>query len=533
MRFETSQNMRLGQQMRLAPRMIQSMEILQMPLAELQERIEQELESNATLELTEHDNPADLNGAAAATEAPSEPGSRDPDQTAELRVDATGQDDFARLDDFVADNPESTEADEPAPSRDDHRPDPRDSGLDSLSTLRVRGDADAKHEAMAAAPTRSASLGEQLLRQWGIADVEPPLRPLGELIIQSLDNDGYLRTPLETIADRAPAPMKPIAVDDLERAHTAVQFLLEPPGVAARDARECLLLQLDSLEDDDHPFRRLGDDAEHATALRVARELVEHHLDDLMQNRLPRISERTGLSLDDIKAGLALMRRLSLAPARRLIQEAPEPIIPDAVVEYDEDQDRYIAYLNERTLPALRINREYALMAKDREVPRHDRDFLKTNLSNAQFLIDAVEQRKRTLLRVIEVVVHEQREAFDLGWQAMKPLPMTGVAEQLGIHVATVSRAVADKHLETPRGIVPLRRFFTGGTQNEAGEDVSWDAIKAALKECIDAEDPASPLSDDALVDELKKRGLEIARRTVAKYRGQLGIPPARLRRKF
>lgn len=531
MRFETSQHMRLGQTMKLAPRMIQSMEILQMPLAELQERIEQELESNAVLEMAEIEAEPGAPGAPSA----SAEARADAAPNGELIVDeGSGKEDFARLDDFVADHPDATDGDEPS-ARNDRDTDRRDNGLESLSTMRVRGDEgrDAKHEAMAAAPSRSASLGEQLLRQWGVADVEPHLRPLGELLIQSLDNDGYLRTPLETVADRAPASMKPIAVADLERALAAVQLLLEPPGVAARDARECLLLQLDSLEDDDHPFRRVGDDAEHGRAVRVARELVEHHLDDLMQNRLPRISERTGLTLDDIKAGLALMRRLSLAPARRLVEEAPEPIIPDAIVEYDEDRDKYVAYLNERTLPALRINREYALMTRDREVPRHDREFLRTNLSNAQFLIDAVEQRKRTLLRVIEVVLEEQRDYFDLGPQALKPLPMTGVGERLGIHVATVSRAVADKFLETPRGIVPLRRFFTGGTQNEAGEDVSWDAIKAALQECIDAEDAASPLSDDALVEELKKRGLEIARRTVAKYRGQLGIPPARLRKKF
>lgn len=520
MRFETSQHMRLGQQMRLAPRMIQSMEILQMPLTELQERIEQELESNATLERAETEGEAPVAPEAEAS-------------AMELRVDDTGEEDFARLDAFVRDNPEATDGDEPTPGHNDHAADRRDAGLEALSTMRVRGDGDSKREAMAAAPGRSASLSEQLLRQWGLADVESGLRPLGELIIQHLDPDGYLRSPLETVADRAPEPLRPVSGVELGRALAAVQLLLEPPGVAARDARECLLLQLDALEDDEHPFRRQGDDEEHGRALRVARLLVEHHLDDLMQNRLPRISERTGLSLDEIKAGLALMRRLSLAPARRLVEEPPEPVIPDAIVEYDEDRDRYVAYLNERTLPALRINREYAMMSRDRGVPRHDREFLRTNLSNAQFLIDAVEQRKRTLLRVIEVVVEEQREAFDVGMQALRPLPMTLVAERLGIHVATVSRAVADKHVETPRGIVPLRRFFTGGTQNEAGEDVSWDAIRAALRECIDAEDPSSPLSDDALVDELKRRGLEIARRTVAKYRGQLGIPPARLRKKF
>jgi hypothetical protein len=265
----------------------------------------------------------------------------------------------------------------------------------------------------------------------------------------------------------------------------------------------------------------------------AARKIVLNHLDDLMQNRLPRISEKTGLSLEQIKESLVVLKRLSLTPARRLVDDAPPPIIPDAIVEYDPENDRYVAYLNETRMPNLRINQEYALLSKNKTLDKPGREFLKTNLNNAQWLIDAVQQRKRTLLRVINVVVDAQRDVFEQGIQALRPLPMTLVAEQLGIHVATVSRAVAEKYIQTPRGVLPLRKFFTGGTQNEAGEDVAWDAIKAALKDVVDNEDKAKPLSDEQLVDELKKRGLEIARRTVAKYRDQLKIPPARLRKTF
>src|SRR5262245_59388734 len=227
------------------------------------------------------------------------------------------------------------------------------------------------------------------------------------------------------------------------------------------------------------------------------------------------------------------MKKLSLSPARELVDESQPPIIPDAIVEFDEEQDRYIAYLNDTRLPNLRISKQYAEMARDRAVPKKDRDFLKTNMSNAQWLIDAVGQRRHTLLRVIGVVVEAQRDFFDYGPQALKPLPMTQVAEQLGIHVATVSRAVADKYILTPRGVVPLRGFFTGGTHTDTGEEVSWDAVKAALKEVVDAEDKSNPLSDDALAAEISKRGVEIARRTVAKYRDQLNIPAARLRKQF
>lgn len=543
MRFETSQQMKLGQHMKLAPRMIQSMEILQMPLIELEERIEQELEGNVTLEIVE---PGE--GEQQAIQQEQAEAKREEIEAGKpLSVDENaGAGEFERLDTFEESNPDAAENEYTAS---DHATAAQSASEDLDGSYRrpSRGDGerDAKMDAMAAAPARSASLVDQLRAQWALCEVEESLRPLGDLLISFLDDDGYLRTPLETIIDRAPVGvvdqdglLRPLnarpTMPELGRALKAVQLFLEPAGVAARDPRECLLLQLDALEDEGEslgwPHKTLG----------AARVLIEQHLDDLLQNRLPRVAEKTGMSLDEIKECLTLMRRLSLAPGRRLVDDAARPIVPDAIVEYDADSDRYIAYLNDTRLPNLRVNEEYAKLSKDRSVPTKDRDFLKTNLSNAQWLIDAVNQRKHTLLRVVRAVVDAQREFFDFGPQALKPLPMTLVAEQLGIHVATVSRAVAEKHLATPRGIVPLRKFFSGGLQTRAdeageggGEQMAWDAIKAALRSVIDAEDKATPLSDEALVDEMKKRGIDIARRTVAKYRDQLNIPTARLRKKF
>jgi RNA polymerase sigma-54 factor len=512
MRFETSQNMRLGQQMKLAPRVIQSMEILQMPLTELEERIEQELASNPTIEIAE-----------IAPDPESAPRQDGP-------VGGENTDDFSRLADFENANPDAAENTNESSGLLDGR-DRFDSYEPARASTRLDGERDGKMDAMAAAPARSASLGEQLRDQWALVEVDESLRHPGELIIAFLDADGYLRTPLETVREKSPPGRDGSTppVETFERALTAVQLFLEPTGVAARDARECLLLQLDALED----RMEWDSDEDRVDTLRVARTLVADHLDDLVQNRLPKIAEQEHVTLDQIKAGLELLRRLSLAPARRLVNETAEIIIPDAIVEYDEEHDRYIAYLNDTRLPNLRISKEYAEMIRDRDVPKKDRDFLKTNIGNAQWLIEAVEQRRRTLQRVLNVVVDAQREFFDYGPQAIKPLPMTQVGEQLGIHVATVSRAVADKHLQTPRGIVPLRRFFTGGTETASGEEISWDAIKAALQDVVEQEDKSKPLSDDALAKALEDRGIEIARRTVAKYRGQLGIPSARLRKQF
>lgn len=543
--------------MKLAPRMIQSMEILQMPLLQLEERIAQELESNVTLELVEGEAPeqvaedesGDDLGESAGEDAASgeegeggeavdtgdmEPGEgTSPAEDAELTVaDGGNSDDFERLDAFEGEVPELAQDDYGDPTL-------RERAMERLESYnqssRLDSEVDPKSEAMANTASRPISLIEQLREQWSLADVEPALKELGEQVIAYIEDDGYLRTPLETIIDRMPpgrggvdGSPKPTR-EQMERAVRAVQLLLEPAGVAARDVRECLLLQIDSMPPPSMDAK--AEDAQSQWA-RV-RMLVEQHLDDLAQNRLPRIAEKTGLTMAQIKRAMESMRTLSLAPARQLVSETPGIIIPDAIVEHDADQDRYVVYLNDRRTPNLRINQEYARLARDKTAAVPTREFVKKNLSNAMWLIDAVEQRRRTLLRVINVVVSAQREYFDYGPQSLRPLPMTQVADQLGVHVATVSRAVADKYLLTPRGVVPLRGFFTGGTQTDTGEEVSWDAVKAALKEVIDAEDRANPLSDDALAEELTKRGITIARRTVAKYRDQLGIPTARLRRTY
>ncbi len=514
MRFEASQHMRLGQQMKLAPRMIQSMEILQMPMAELEERIEQELENNATLEVAEGEG-----DAAAVKEEQQEREREERQEERPLTVDEqSGASDFERLESYEQTVPEVTANEYGTPDR--------TPAIEPVRRTVADGERDAKMDAMASAPARAASLTDQLLEQWSLAEVGDEVRPLGELIISFLDDDGFLRTPLETVADRAPAGSgrKP-SVADLERALPVVQEALDPPGIAARDVRESLLLQLDAPAGAEAP----GTPEDR----RIARLLIADHLDDLMHNRLPRIAERADMDFDSIRRGVEMMRKLSLAPGRRLVEEAQQPIIPDAIVEYDEEHDRYYAYLNESRLPNLRVNQQYAQMARDKQVTKRDREFIRTNLSNAQWLIDAVNQRRQTLLKVIGVVVEAQRDFFDYGPQALRPLPMTQVAEQLGIHVATVSRAVADKYLQTPRGVVALRRFFTGGLSTESGGEMSYDAVRAALEEVVAAEDKSRPLSDDALTAELRKRGIEIARRTVAKYRDQVGIPSARLRKTF
>jgi len=227
------------------------------------------------------------------------------------------------------------------------------------------------------------------------------------------------------------------------------------------------------------------------------------------------------------------MRRMDPRPGRRIAPEQAQVIVPDVMVEYDPVHDVYVAGLNRGRQPSLRINPQYRDLAKDRSEDKKTRQFVTTNMNNARWLIDSIEQRNNTLMRVVQSVLDVQRDFFDHGRQHLKPLPMIQVADQLGIHVGTVSRAVADKYMQTPRGIFPLRMFFSGGTESDSGQEMSWSAVQAKLKEVIDNEDAAKPFSDDQLVEELKKQGIEIARRTVAKYRQQLNIPPARRRKQF
>jgi RNA polymerase sigma-54 factor len=503
----------MSQTMRLAPRMIQSMEILQMPMLALQERIEQELESNIALEQVEPDGEALLDGEGAAVETETEADDRL--QRTELVVgEDSGQasaDEWQRLSDLETSYPQAFEEEHIAPP---------------YSPARSAGERDKKMDAMANIAARGASLTDQLLDQWKFAEVDPETSTVGERIIAYIDADGLLGADIATIADqnRTVPGVEPehLTLENWERALREVQTHVDPPGLAARSNQESFLLQIDALE-------AVDEDADHHW--NDVRLLIRDHWDDLLQNRLPKIAQKTQLPMDRIHGGLELMKRLKLSPGRDLVDVDVPPIIPDVIVDYDENSDQYVAALSDGLMPSLRISPRYEEMAKDKTVEQKTREFVGTNVRNAQWLIESINQRKNTLLRVVNVVLARQREYFDHGPQHLKPLPMIEVADQLGIHVGTVSRAVADKWLQTPRGLVALRKFFSGGTETQSGESMSWEAVKATLREIIDQEDKTAPMSDEALVDELKKRGIEIARRTVVKYRQQLDIPPARRRK--
>lgn len=501
-----STSMRMGQHQVLTPRMIQSMEILQLPLAQLEERIEQELQSNPVLEQAEGESePVTILDDSTP---PRDAEYTEAEKSLVVKEGSDHAEDFERL----AKIGEYLENEEFFTNDSHYRP----------SAGSYDGERDKKLDAMNNTAARSITLQEHLLGQWAFIECSPAVRIAGEQIINHIDADGYLRVDFDAVKKESKAPLTDA---DLTDALQLIQ-LLEPAGIGARDLKECLLLQLRAVEDDV--------DLAEGHDLDLERLLVREHLKDLEMNRYPQISKKVGRPIDDLKRAVSRLGRLHPHPGRQIGRDEAPAIVPDAIIYYDEDTDRYEIEMASDPSSSLHISALYRKMLKDRaHCDKKTREFLANNVRNARWLIESIEQRKGTIQRVIRAVVDAQREFFDRGPEFLKPLPMIHVADQLGIHVATVSRAVSEKWIQTPRGVFPLRRFFSGGTTSAEGEDMSWDAVKEKLKTIISSEDKKNPLNDDEIVIKLKEQGIDLARRTVAKYRKILNISTARQRREF
>jgi RNA polymerase sigma-54 factor len=481
MKLEMRGQMRLEQQMKLAPHMIQSMEILQLPLLALQERIEQELNSNPVLEADESAESEETAAETAEMEVQAESKS----QSAE---DYKGDD---RMDEEVRDYIEHRD-DYPRPRSDE--PDPKLAAMNNT----------------AAAPP---SLHDYLEDQWRMVEADEPVKRAGSMIIDYIDDRGYLSVRLEQLHSKDRTDFK---LEDLQKAIELVQKL-DPPGVGARDLKECLLIQIG--QDDDMSFERA---------------LVANHLDELLENRLPEIARKMNCSIEDLNLAIERLSKFDTSPGLQVGRNHNHAITADVVVDYSDETGEYTVRLAEDGLPRLRISDDYVKMAAGDKAGEKAKQFLQNNIRSAQWIIDAIQQRKNTLLKVTRSIVRRQREFFDRGQLYLRPLPMARVAEDVGVHIATVSRAVAGKYMQCSSGILPLRKFFSGGVEDTQGNEKSWEAIRARLQEIIDAEDKSRPFSDDQIKEKLAEAGITgLARRTIAKYRGLLKIPPARLRKKY
>ncbi len=480
----------MEQRMKLAPHMIQSMEILQLPILALQERIEQELNSNPVLEMTELSNPEEDNSNEQ------QPQDDIDDKDLVVNTDNNKVEDFERLESLGDGFKDYMNESGPYRKRDSS------------------DEPDKKLEAIKNTAALPQSLHEYLTEQWRLVDAEPAVKKAGDMIIDYIDNRGYLSVRLEQLHNKDKGDF---TIDDLNEALELVQKL-EPAGVGARDLRECLLIQM----------AQSGED------MSFESRLIAEHMNELLENKLPDIAKKMNCSIDEINRAIVRLSKLDTSPGMQIGRDQNHPITPDVIVELLDNTGQYSVRLADFDLPRLRVNDYYVKMAKNINTAEKTKKFLQNNLRSAQWIIDAIEQRKNTLLKVTKAIVNFQKDFFEKGQLYLRPLPMSKIADDVGVHLATISRAVAGKYVQCSWGILPLRKFFSGGTEDVNGSSLSWEAIRGKLQQIIDTEDKSTPLNDEQIREKLSEAGIKnLARRTVAKYRKLLNIPAARFRKKY
>ena len=370
-------------------------------------------------------------------------------------------------------------------------------------------DAQARRQHFFDSQTRPPTLQQHLLDQLSGSDITVRQRGIAVVVIGNIDEQGYLRATTAEISSQAGC-----LEEEAEKVIEVVQGF-EPAGVAARDLSECLLIQL------------------HRSGRQYSLEsrIVQHHLEELSRRKLPEIARQFHVSLKDVQEAAEAIARLEPRPGRPFSAEDEQTILPDVVVE--RDGDSYTVSLNDDEIPSLRIGDGYKDMLSQSNTDREVRDYLREKIRGGRFFIRCVQQRQHTLLNIAREIVERQRDFFDLGPAHLRPMTMSKVAQAVGVHETTVSRAVSGKYMVTPRGLFELKYFFTSGYTTDNGEAVSNESVRQAIAEIVRGEDSRHPLSDQDIVAMLSERGLPIARRTVAKYREQLGILPSHLRKSF
>ena len=357
----------------------------------------------------------------------------------------------------------------------------------------------------------AASLSDHLMWQLSLQTEDEKLKEIGGAIVGNLDDDGYLVASVEEIAAMGDWP-----VADVERALQHVQTF-DPIGVAARDLQECLWLQIRHLGLEGTPTEKI----------------VTEHLRLLQNHQVPEIARRLGMTIDDLKEHIEIIRNLDPKPGSRYNPQQSQYVIPDVYVIKVEDQ--YVAALNEEGLPQLRISPTYRRLldksAGTVEENKETRDYVKDKFRSALWLIKSVDQRQKTIQKVANSIINFQREFLDHGIEYLRPLVLRDVANDIGMHESTVSRVVNNKYMHTPQGVFELKYFFHSGISSSYGDSVSSVTIKQRIRKIIENEDPRKPLSDSKIVSILQKEGLMLARRTIAKYREELKIPTSNQRK--
>jgi RNA polymerase sigma-54 factor len=478
--MEMRQGLRLTQTQKLVmtPKLQQALKLLQAPTLELQQMLKHEMVSNPLLEEVD-----DL------TEEPEPEKESHDEEFEEQRLEREEQ--------------EPQEAPE-APEEVDWT-EFMQQGSDSSSTR-----SEERHEEFVErVPVSRPSLDEHLAEQLRYRKMGDEAEAIGDYIIGSIDDRGYLTMTVEEVAAELD---KPVAL--VEQVLSAIQAL-DPPGIGARDLRECLLLQLKARGlEGELPWR-----------------IVDKHFDDLVRRRQIDIARSLKVPVEEVQTALDLIGTLSPVPGNQVSGADAQYVYPDLIVErVGED---YVVTLNDRNVPRLRISSAYEHVLKDGGAKNGEtREYVVSKLNSARWLIQTIEQRRKTMVKVMRAIVEEQREFFDSGILHLKPLTLQDIASKIGMHESTVSRVTSGKYVQTPRGVFELKYFFSSGLNTQGGDDISAKSAKAIIAKLIEGEDKKDPLSDQKLMEMLQSQGLDIARRTVAKYREQLNIPNARFRKR-
>ncbi|WP_417016341.1 RNA polymerase factor sigma-54 [Alistipes sp.] len=466
----------LSLQQKLSPQQIQMIKLLELPTVQLEQRIKQEIEDNIVLE--EEDRP---------------------DEDEDQQPQEISVDEYLREDD--------------TPSYKSH--------INNFSK-------DDKQRPVYL--TEGRSLQEYLVEQLGFRNLSERDMRLAVYLVGSLDEDGYLRRDLESVADDIAFTVGiETSAEELERILDIIHDL-EPAGIGARDLRECLLLQIDQLPLNTRPRK-------------LARRILSDYFEEFVKKHYEKLIARLQVSEDDFREAIAEIKRLSPKPGNLYAEGGTDTtpyIIPDFILDYQDGH--FNLSMNSYNVPEVRINRRYVEMIRDMvgpdgKVKEQDKEalqFVKNKIDSAKWFISAIKQRHDTLMRTMQTILDYQQEYFKDGDRSkLRPMILKDIADRTGLDVSTISRVVNSKYVQTQFGIILLKSLFSEAMQTESGEEVSSYEIKHILQQCIDGEDKRHPLTDETLMDILNSKGYRIARRTVAKYREMLGIPVARLRKQI
>ena len=472
---------RQTQQLVLAPQMRQSLKILQVAALDLRAAIQEELQANPTLEEMPMD---DVSLEKAATSG---------DENAARNDDPREEMDFSK--DFQV--------------LEKIGQDWRDHLADTGGVRQTTGEEDERRQHFFDSLTTETSLQQHLMQQAELADCPAQTLEALHFLVGSLDDRGYLTTTLSDLALLSHLP--------LETMQEAAKLLktFDPPGIGAESLADCLLIQL-TLKGREKS---------------VAARIIRDHFELLVRRRIPDLARKTGLAPDVIQEAIEAIGTLDPAPGRRFADDANRVVVADVSVE--QDHGEWKITLNSDYIPRLRLSNTYKDLIAKGKLTKSESDYLREKLRSGKFIINAIEQRQRTIERITREIIKHQGEFFAEGVAKLKPLTMTQIADIIGVHETTVSRALANKYIKTPHGVFAMKYFFTSGYQSDTGESVANTSVKEMIADIVAAEDPGKPWSDQEIVALLEAKGLKIARRTAAKYREELGLLPSNLRRRY